>query len=152
MSVNSQVGVPGQAPATFTAEAEIFWGGTSSQIEILRASANIDAAAVDAGNTPTTTLRGGLIMGKVTATGKVVAWDPDAVDGSETVYGVLPNTVNMLDAFGQAEEKFTRVVVKAPVKVSELLIEGAAMVGSGDEAAARTGLNAKRFALDDEFV
>jgi len=35
------------------------------------------------------TLNAGCILGKVTATGELMAWAPYAEDGSETIYGVL---------------------------------------------------------------
>ena len=56
----------------------------------------IDAAAVDAGNTPTTTLRKGLVLGKVTATGKYKQYDPNATDGTETAALILVDEVDML--------------------------------------------------------
>ena len=56
----------------------------------------IAAAAVDAGNTPTTTLRKGLVLGKVTATGKYKEYDPSASDGTETAALILVDQVDML--------------------------------------------------------
>jgi len=57
----------------------------------------LDAAAVDAGSTPTTTLRKGLCLGQITATGKFAQYDPLAEDGTEVFAGVLGDQVNMLN-------------------------------------------------------
>jgi len=54
------------------------------------------SSAVDAGNTPTTTLRKGLVLGKVTASGKYKEYDPSAADGSETAVLILVDEADML--------------------------------------------------------
>ena len=151
--LQQQFGVPGQTNAVFTQTNEFIWGGDPSKIMILQKSCVIDGSARDAGHTSNTTvLRPGLILGKITATGKIVEWDSGAVDGSETVYGILPVELVMVDPVsGSDADKVAPVVVWAPVKAKALRIKGATMVGDGDEAAARTGLNAKRFMLDDEY-
>src|SRR5262245_32110794 len=46
-------------------------------------------AARDAGNTVTTLLRSGLLLGKITASGLLKEWNPTGTDGSEVIYGVL---------------------------------------------------------------
>ncbi len=56
----------------------------------------IVASAVDAGNTPTTTLRKGLVLGKITASGKYKEYDPSASDGSETAALILVDEVDLL--------------------------------------------------------
>lgn len=142
--------IPGQRAAVTNSESNIFWGGDDSKIEILRKSVVIDAAARDAGNTPTTTLRKGLILGVITASGKVVQYDNAALDGTQTAKYILDQEIDLLED-GTAVDQFVQVVACAPVRVEALLIEGAAFVGNGDEAATRTDLKAQLFRLNDEY-
>jgi hypothetical protein len=62
----------------------------------------LDSAARDSGNSPTTTLRKGLVLGKVDATGKYKEYDPSASDGTETARVILDDEVDLLDAAGDA--------------------------------------------------
>lgn len=62
----------------------------------------IDPAARDATNTPTTTLRSGLVMGIVTATKKWKEYDNTDGDGTEVAAGILLAPVKLLDPFGNA--------------------------------------------------
>ena len=62
----------------------------------------IDADARDDDNTPTTTLRKGLVLGRLTANGKYKEYDPSASDGTETARLVLDDEVNLLDEDGTA--------------------------------------------------
>ena len=57
----------------------------------------IDSTALDSGNSPTTTLRKGLVLGKVTATDKYKEYDPSASDGSETARVIIDDEVGLLD-------------------------------------------------------
>jgi hypothetical protein len=57
----------------------------------------LDATARDSGNSPTTTLRKGLVLGKVTATGTYKEYDPSAVDGTGTARVILDDEVDLLD-------------------------------------------------------
>ena len=150
--LQNQFGLPGQSSAVFTTENEVLWGGDESRIPVLRKSVVIDGTTRDAGNTPTSVLRAGLLLGKVTATGKITDYDPGASDGTENVYGVLQIEQVMVNQFsGLDEDKLAPVIVFGPVKASALYIQGAALIGHASEAATRTSLNAKRFMLDDEY-
>lgn len=64
----------------------------------------IDSTARDADNTPTTTLRKGLVLGKVTATGKYKEYDSGASDGTETARVILDDEVVVLDETGTAAD------------------------------------------------
>lgn len=150
--LQTQFGVPGQLSAVFSEENQFLWGGDVTRIPVLMKSCVIDGATREAGNSPTHVLRQGLILGKVTATGKLKQWDNAAADGSETVYGILPVELVMTNPLsGSSEDKVAPIVVFAPVKVNNIRIKGDAFVGHADEAACRTELNAKRFMLDDEY-
>ena len=64
----------------------------------------IDSTAEDADNTPTTTLRKGLVLGKVTATDKYKEYDSGASDGTETARVILDEEVSVLDEDGTAAD------------------------------------------------
>jgi hypothetical protein len=111
----------------------------------------LSGAARDAGNTPTTTLRGGLLLGKITASGKLKEFDPAATDGSQNVYGVLLDDVRVVDELQQNQDQpQARIAVSGDVKASTLLIKGSSLVGHASETATRTALRAKFFIFDDE--
>ncbi len=57
----------------------------------------IDSTALDSANTPTTTLRKGLVLGKITATGKYKEYDTSASDGTETARVILDDEADLLD-------------------------------------------------------
>lgn len=143
-------GIPGVNAALSTSDSEIYWGGDESRITVLRMDGTVVSTAVDAGNTPTTVLRKGLLLGKVTATGKLKEWDPDASDGSEDIYGVLDIELQMLDTSGSAVDQWCRVAVVGPIKASALRIQGSALVGHADEYLARRKLVAAGFRFDDD--
>lgn len=143
-------GLPGQRAETTAQEREILWGSPQER-QVLRGSGVLDSAAVDAGNTPTTTLRRGLLLGKVTASGKLKQYDADASDGTETVHSILDHDVSTLEN-GVATDQHVRVLVSAPVKASQLLIKGAAFIGHTNVAAATTTLKTKFFAIDTELL
>lgn len=66
--------------------------------EVQSEKVTIDDTAVDAGNTGQTyILRSSLVMGKITASGKMAHYAPGASDGTETAYGILINDVDVKD-------------------------------------------------------
>ena len=64
----------------------------------------LDSTARDSGNSPTTTLRKGLVLGKITATGKYMEYDPSASDGTETARVILDDEVDVLDESAAAAD------------------------------------------------
>lgn len=89
----------------------------------------LDATAVDAGNTPTTTLRKGLAIGLLTASGKAVHYSPAESDGSETGVGLLADEVDMTDgsADGQtAVEQLNGAIQHGVIDESETFLVDAA--------------------------
>lgn len=143
-------GVPGQGAAVFNQTTELFWGGDESKIEILRLDGHINSAATDAGATISTTLRAGMLLGKITASGQLIQWNSAATNGSEHLHSVNGAEQRMTDAFGTAVARFGPVIVKAPLKAKALLIKGAALVGHADEFLARRALHAMGCRLDDD--
>ena len=143
-------GLPGVGADLTVAESEILWGGDQSRMALLYKSDLYSSAALDAGNTPTTVLRPGLIMGRVTSTGELEEWDADASDGTQDIAGILDVELRMTDYQGTAADRVMRNLVRGPVKARKLLIQGVAFVGHADEFLARRQLVAAGYTLDDD--
>ncbi len=142
--------VPGQGAIETTSEYELFWGGDRGKGLILEQSAVYSGAIRDAGNTPTTIIRGGLIVAKLTSSGELEEWDADATDGTQNLYGVVPLELRAQDFDANNADRVAPVIVRAPLKVAGLLIEGSALDGHANEYAARRTLHAMGCILDDD--
>jgi len=143
-------GIPGTGAAVFNQTAALFWGGDESRLQILRYDAQISSAAIDATMSPTNVLRSGLLLGKITASGLLKEWDPDGSDGSEVLHSVNEFEQRMVDYLGTAQNRFTGVIVQAPLRAKELRIQGVSLVGATDEYLARRQLHAMGCRLDDD--
>lgn len=110
------------------------------------------SAILDAGNTPTTDIRAGLLLGAVTASGELEEWDADATDGTQNLVGVNPHTFRTLDWDGTAQDRDVPGgrIVRAGLKASSLLIQGTALTDHVDEFLAREALAAMGCILDDD--
>ena len=75
--------LPGVSAVQETTEKAVYWGRKDQQL--WENNLVIDSTATDAQNTPTTTLRAGLLLGKQTSDGNLYAWNPDAVDGIQPI-------------------------------------------------------------------
>ena len=111
---------PGFQAATEAAENEVTWSGRAGQDLIATKKITIVSTAVDAGNTPTTTLRGGNLLAIVAATGKIDTYSPDANDGRQIAAGILEKAQDML-VLGVATDRFTQMLVHGLVREGELL-------------------------------
>lgn len=112
---------PGWTASTTTTESNIFWG-TDPTKNVQYQVADIVSTAVDSGNTPTTLLRAGLIMGKVTSTGLYKEYNPTGTDGSQQAIGVLAGEINMLDPVtAAAAARVALLVISGPVRASALV-------------------------------
>jgi hypothetical protein len=134
-------GVPGVGSALETTEQEILWGGQANNIALWR-SAIIEGATRDAGASPTTILRPGLLLGKLDADNKLTDYDPDAVDGSEKAYAILGNELRAQDFNATDADRVFRVLVAGPVKASRIQ-------GLDDQARKQLG---SRFIFDDDLI
>ena len=143
-------GIPGTGAAEATVEREIMWGGDDRRILALWQSSVIDGASRDAGSTPTTYLRRGLILGRVTSTSKEKQWDSSASDGSQNIAGVLDIDIKAVDFDGNNADRSVRRLVRGPVRAGQLLIKGSALVGHADEYLARQQMVAAGFVFDDD--
>jgi len=104
---------------------------------VIEKGITIAAAARDSGNTHrTTTLRPGLVLGKITDSGKYAQYDPSAVDGTEVAACILKDQVRVVDEDGNAVDASAIGVVHGRVDESALI---------GCDAAAKADLVAILF-------
>lgn len=144
-------GVPGTGTLAESTEREIVWGGDRAKGLVLMQNAVYSGAARDAGHTSyTTVLRAGLLMGKVTSTGELEEWDADAADGTQDLWGVVPHEIRTNDFDANNTDRVAGVIVRAPLKASQLLIQGTAFTSHADEFLARRQLHAMGCILDDD--
>lgn len=144
--------VPGQGAAVFTTEREIIAQGFESQ-QVFFKSAVIDGASRDAGNSPTTVLRPGLLLGKITTSGKYTQWSAIATDGSQFVAGILWKELRAQDFdANNTDRAFTIIVSNALLQASQLLVKGVALTSATDEYLARRQLHAAGCRMDDDPV
>lgn len=147
-SMAGQLQVPGISTTYDQSTKEILWG--RAELAIYQPGL-ISGAIRDAGNTPTTLCRAGLLLGKITSSGKLVQASPTAVDGSQNVVGILPIDLNA-QIMATNEDRYFGILTSGYVKAKSLLIGGNANYGiAGDtyEAWVRTQL-APNFVLDDK--
>ena len=111
---------PGFDTAAGAAESEVTWSGRAGQDLIATKKITIISGAIDSGNTPTSTLRGGNVLAIVAANGKVNTYSPDANDGRQIAVGILEKAQDMLVA-GVATDRFTQMLVHGLVREGELL-------------------------------
>lgn len=147
-------GVPGMGALAETTEYEIIWGGDRGKGLVLEQNANYDGAMRDAINSPTTVIRAGMLMGKVASTGRLIEWDASRAaadtDGRQNIFGIVPYELRAQDFDATNQERVAGVIVRAPLKAAQLLIEGTAFVGDTDEFLARRQLHAMGCILDDD--
>lgn len=130
--------LPGIDTAIETVENEIAWGPAGP---LVVAGIKIVSTAVDATGTPTTLLRRGLVLGKITSSGLHTNYDPTATDGSQEPVGILFETVNMLDPrAGAVRNKGGVILLSGLVKTGQLY-------GFDEYARIRLG---NRFVWDDQ--
>lgn len=111
--------MPGFQATQESDETQVTWNGRGGQSLIATRKVRLDAANVDAGNSPTTTLRGGQVLAIDDASGEAHLYDPDANDGKQIAIGVLERTQDMLQN-GVATDRFTQMLVHGLLKESEL--------------------------------
>jgi hypothetical protein len=144
-------GVGGVGAMRTTFESELLWGADQARNAALWQSAQISGATRDAGNTPTTILRPGLIVGRLTSGGEFEEWDAAATDGTQNIAGILDTELRAQDYDGNNQDRHFRILVaRGPVKARKLLIGGSAFIGHADEYLARKMLIAAGFVFDDD--
>lgn len=148
MSAFGGFATPGQGTAVYTGEREIIATGFENQE--LHTAGTISGAARDAGNTPTTVLRSGLLLGKITSSGKMIEWVATATDGSQNIAGILWKELRAQDFDATNADRAFSVLTRAHLRTSALLIQGTALTSHVDEFLARQQLRAAGFDLDDD--
>lgn len=135
----NQNDLPGTKTVQETQEVALTWGrNTASEMS----AQIIDSGAVDAGNTPTTTLRPGLILAKL-STGYLTNYNPASTTAGQNMpYAILNQGLQMLDyQTGTVASKSAQILIAGQVKVANLV---------GFDAYARVVLG-HRFLWDDTF-
>lgn len=114
-------GDPGWTGIQETTERNIYWGTDPTKNVQYIPAITLASATVDSTNTPTTLLRAGLALGKITATGFYTAYSPTATDGSQQAVAILREEVNMLDPMTAAvNTRVVSAVITGPVKASAI--------------------------------
>ena len=144
-------GLPSVHQALETAE-NVFWWGRFEQEAFI--GSVIDGSARDAGNTGyTDVLRPGLLLGKITASGKLKEWNPAATDGTQNIYGILGYSQKMSRLGSNADRWLGWVYCWGFAKADRLLVPGVAtfgIVGNANEHLIRSQLD-KRFTFSDQL-
>ena len=144
---SGQFAVPGLSTDYVEQTKEILWG----RADLATYSTGLlSGAARDAGNTPTTLLRPGMLLGKITSSGKLIQASPTATDGSQNIVGILPFGLPA-QLYGSNEDRLIPYLSTGYVKAKSLLLAANSSYGiAGDtyEYWIRTQL-APQFTLDD---
>ncbi|WP_254512809.1 head decoration protein [Anatilimnocola floriformis] len=111
---------PGVGSAVTSEQKQITWSGRHGQDQVVTQRAVIHSSTTDSGNTPTTTLRAGLVVAIRDTDSKVTKYTPDANDGSQIAVGVLDQHQDML-VDGVATERYTQMIVHGLVREGELI-------------------------------
>lgn len=82
----------------------------------------LKSTASDAGNTPTTELRHGLLLGKVTADGFYEHYQPNATTGVGVAEGFLWEARRSIDSDGTTVNRPAQMVIAGYVAASQLLL------------------------------
>ena len=120
MSEFTSGNAPGFAAQVEGDDVNVLWVGRHGQDLAATRKTTILSTAIDAGNTPTTTLRGGNVLAIADAGGKANTYSPDATDGRQIAVGVLEHHQDMLQD-GVATDRFMQMLVHGLVKEGELI-------------------------------
>lgn len=146
---------PGVTAAYETQEKNIVWDTGRGIVEAKKAQGWISGAARDAGNTPTTLLRPGLLLGKITSSGLLKEWNPTGTDGSQVVYGILSLGMYMQDIAASNTNRVSgTIIVGGPVKAANILMPGQSTWGIGSTIPAADLARSQmrgRFLFDDDL-
>lgn len=124
--------VPGLRDTLETVENQ-FWIGRYENL--IWDQGVILSSAVDSGNTNgTTNLRSGLLLGRVTASGKLKQWDPTATDGSQYVYGVLGPMISTSFGTSTIDRQVGMILVGGMVDPAKLIVPGSTTLGISGNA------------------
>src|SRR4051812_30557463 len=108
-------GAPGFGAAVYTTEREILWGRDDQHLPLLMKNSMIDGALRDAGNSPTTIIRRGLILGQVTSTLAQKEWVATNTDGTQNISSVLNVELRAQDFNANNVDRTYGTLLRAPV-------------------------------------
>jgi hypothetical protein len=111
---------PGFQTKVEAAENEVTWSGRRGQDLVATRKITLLGTAIDSGNTPDTTLRGGNVLAIDDATGKANTYSADASDGRQIAVGILERHQSTL-LEGVPTDRFTHMLVHGLVREGELL-------------------------------
>src|SRR5260370_10107509 len=131
--------VPGSAATLSEIELALTWG-PATQVS-LSYGITVDASTVDARSAVTSELQIGLLMGKITATGKYKQYAPSATDGTQVVRGALGFQVKMIDSTGATRDMLSHLMIGGKVRNAAL---------GGLDGQSRQQM-ANRFIFDDDL-
>ena len=135
---------PGPQAARDEVQQKLIWN--KGALAVFDTGAIIDGASTDAGNTgATTTLRGGLLLGKVTSSGKLKPFGPTNSDGTQFVYGICPFDIKMVDPDGNGQDRIVGTLIAGYVKNAAVVTTTGALT-----AQARQQMRG-RFWFDDDY-
>lgn len=148
-SLSGQFQVPGLSSQYDTITKDILWGRDDWT---WLTTALVSGASRDGGNSPTTLLRPGLLLGIITATKKWIQWDPTATDGSENIAGVLLADISAQILGANADRFMGLIAIRGGVKAASLIRGGNASYGIASDAyeAVIRKQMAKNFIFDDK--
>jgi hypothetical protein len=128
--------IPGFSTAYETYENHFRWGRDWAGLIV---GVLLDGTARDAGSSPTTVLRPGLVLGQIAASGTWRDYGANNTDGSDQAGAVLLSSFRMTDLDANNVQRFVWVLVGGPVKAAR-------MFGLDEQARATM---AGRFVFDD---
>lgn len=114
---------PGFTENTFSREEQVWYAGPDNQHQRSHDGITLDSTNTDAGNSPTSTGRGGMILAKETASGNHYYLDPDANDGRQFATGVMEKTQSILQN-GTATNRFMTQLGTGLLKSQEIIEDG----------------------------
>jgi hypothetical protein len=143
-------GIPGIQAALQTVENQFWVDRFENQYWT---SEVIVGTSRDTGNTSyTTILRPGLLLGRVTSTGKLKEWNPTGTDGSQRIYGVLGYAQGMQRLGADQDRWLGYIMTGGFVRASRLLIPASTtfgISGATTEHQIRNSMS-PRFIFDDQ--
>lgn len=113
-------GMPGPSAVSITSERNAVLGPLGSYL--LKGVIVKGSAASDAGNSPTTELRHGLLMAARTTDGYMSYYNPSATDGTNNVVGFLWEARSTIDNDGTTVDRPAQLVISGYVNASVLLL------------------------------
>lgn len=135
--------LPGMTTAIESEESQVWHAGRHGQTFLSEKPVLIDSTAADANNTPTTTLRGGLVMMRRDSDGNTQQY---ARGTAGVINGVLPFHQDMLDFSGAVGDRWVQLFKTGFLKFSELKVAAEASVS----LAVCDALSSMGFYFDDQ--